>query len=76
MTKKITPESLAELPVMVDTVTSAGYAVADQSPDKWVRSSALEQAITFHKNNGGMHQPNQVVATAAVFLDFIKGETQ
>ena len=75
MTKKQI-EALDSLPVIEDTVTGAGYAIADQSPDKWVRSSALEQAITFHKNNGGMYQANQVVATATVFLDFIKGETK
>jgi hypothetical protein len=76
MTKKITPESLAELPVMVDTVTSAGLSVADSEPNNWTRSNALEQAIAFHKNNGGMYQANQVVATAQVFLDFIIGETK
>jgi hypothetical protein len=65
-----------EAAVAEDTVTGAGYAVADQSPDKWVRSSALEQAITFHKNNGGMSQPQQVVGTATVFLDFITGENK
>jgi hypothetical protein len=65
-----------EAAVAEDTVTSAGLAVADQSPDKWVRSSALEQAITFHKNNGGMSQPQQVVGTATVFLDFITGENK
>jgi hypothetical protein len=72
MTKKQT----AEAAVVEDTVTSAGLTVADQQPNSWTRSNALEQAITFHKNNGGMHQPNQVVATAAVFLDFITGETK
>jgi hypothetical protein len=76
MTKKITPESLAELPVMVDTVTSAGLAVADRQPDHWQRQAALEFAITFHKNNGGMSQPQHVVATATVFLDFITGDSK
>jgi hypothetical protein len=72
MTKKQTDS----LPVMEDTVTSAGLTVADQQPNSWTRSNALEQAITFHKNNGGMHQANQVVTTAQVFLDFITGETK
>jgi hypothetical protein len=42
----------------------------------YVRVDALEKAITFHKNNGGMSQPQQVVATATVFLDFITGENK
>jgi hypothetical protein len=42
----------------------------------YVRVDALEKAITFHKNNGGMTQPQQVVATATVFLDFITGENK
>jgi hypothetical protein len=50
--------------------------VDDATVDRWTRSDVLEKAITFHKNNGGMHQPNQVVATAQVFLDFITGETK
>jgi hypothetical protein len=57
-----------------ETVTSAGLEVANQPNDSWVRSQALEYAITFHKNNGGMHQPQQVVGTAGMFLNFIKGE--
>lgn len=72
MTKKQTDS----LPVIEDTVTSAGLAVADRQPDHWHRQAALEFAITFHKNNGGMTQPNQVVATATIFLDFIIGETK
>lgn len=57
-----------------ETVTSAGLEVANQPNDSWVRAQALEYAITFHKNNGGMHQPQQVVGTAGMFLNFIKGE--
>lgn len=49
---------------------------SDATVDRWTRSDVLEKAITFHKNNGGMHQPSQVVATAAVFLDFITGESK
>ena len=75
MTKKQI-EALDSLPVMEDTVTSAGLAVADRLPDPWQRQSALEFALTFHKNNGGMHQAHQVVATAQVFLDFIKGDSK
>lgn len=48
----------------------------DATVDRWTRSDVLEKAITFHKNNGGMSQPQQVVATATVFLDFITGENK
>lgn len=75
MTKKQI-EALDSLPVIEDTVTSAGLSVADHEPNNWTRSNALEQAIAFHKNNGGMTQPQQVVATATLFLDFITGETK
>lgn len=57
-------EALTQVPVEADTV------------DRWTRSDVLEKAITFHKNNGGMSQPNQVVNTATVFLDFILGESK
>jgi hypothetical protein len=65
-----------EAAVVEDTVASTGIAVLDQKPDHWHRQSALEFAITFHKNNGGMTQPQQVVSTATVFLDFITGENK
>ena len=69
MTKKTTEhvdlhEALTQVPV------------EDATVDRWARSDVLEKAITFHKNNGGMHQANHVVATAQVFLDFITGETK
>jgi hypothetical protein len=74
MTKKQTDS----LPVMEDTVTAPAFgqiASADSSVP-WMRQIALEFSITFHKNNGGMSQPQQVVATATLFLDFITGETK
>lgn len=67
-------EALTQLPV--ETQTSAGLEVANQANDSWVRSNALEQAIMFHKNNGGMYQANHITTTAQAFLDFIKGETK
>jgi hypothetical protein len=70
MTKK------TETAAVEETVTSAGLEVANQPNDHWIRSSALEQAITFHKNNGGMTQPNLVVGTATIFLNFIQGESK
>jgi hypothetical protein len=68
MTKKTEHVSLDEALTQVP--------VEDMTIDRWARSDVLEKAITFHKNNGGMSQPNQVVATATVFLDFIAGENK
>jgi len=42
----------------------------------YTRDSALGYAITFHKNNGGMMTPPQLVEHANVFLAFLKGETK
>lgn len=70
MTKKTQTTDVSE----IDDTLIAGPAV--ESSDHWVRQTALELAITFHKNNGGMSQPQQVVGTATVFLDFITGESK
>jgi hypothetical protein len=74
MTKKQTDSS----PVTADTVTSTalGQIATAEPADHWQRQTALEFAITFHKNNGGMSQPQQVVGTAIIFLDFIHGESK
>jgi len=40
------------------------------------RDSALRYALDFHKNNGGMLTPPQLLANANLFLDFIKGESK
>jgi hypothetical protein len=69
MTKKQT-ESVAVSEALTQVPES------DATVDRWARSDVLEKAITFHKNNGGMHQANHVVATAQVFLDFIQGENK
>jgi hypothetical protein len=70
MTKK------TETVAVPQTETSEELGVAHHQPDQWVRQTALEFAITFHKNNGGMTQPNMVVVTATIFLDFIQGESK
>lgn len=78
MTKKITPESLAELPVMVDTVTKTDDDKAyDRGRDEqYLRRTALDLALSFHKNNGGMLTAAQFLAHAQEFFAFIKGETK
>jgi hypothetical protein len=70
MTKKPQTTDVSE----IDDTLDAGPEVTPS--DHWTRQTALEFAITFHKNNGGMSQPQQVVGTATVFLDFITGENK
>jgi hypothetical protein len=70
MTKKTVEEKT------LDDGLAATPDVSEGTVDRWTRSDVLEKAITFHKNNGGMSQPTQVVATATVFLDFITGESK
>jgi hypothetical protein len=70
MTKKAQTTDVSE----IDDTLIAGPEVTPS--DHWTRQTALEFAITFHKNNGGMTQPTQVVSTATVFLDFITGDSK
>ena len=72
MTKKQTDS----LPVIEDTVTSAGLAVADRQPDHWHRQAALEKALAHHKINGGMLTPAQLIDHAKIFNAYITGETK
>jgi len=44
--------------------------------DYWKREAALDKAIQFHKTNGGMLHPAQLVDHAQVFLTFLNGETK
>lgn len=46
------------------------------SNDYWRREAALEKAIQFHKTNGGMLHPAQLVDHAYVFLTFLNGEAK
>jgi len=46
------------------------------SQDYWRRECALEKAIQFHKTNGGMMHPGQLVDHAHTFLTFLNGETK
>lgn len=65
--------------VMDDTLVpfapEAGPAVVNSS-DYWRQESALRIALEFHKNNGGMMHPQQLVDNAQVFLTFLNGETK
>jgi hypothetical protein len=70
MTKK------TETVAVEETDTTLAQLATAAPADHWVRQTSLEFAITFHKNNGGMTQPQQVVSTATVFLDFITGDNK
>jgi len=78
MTKKITPESLAELPVMVDTVTKTDDDKAyDRAQDAvYSRRRSLEAALEHHKNNGGMLTVAQILDNSRHFHTYITGETK
>lgn len=52
---------------------STDYFGRDES---YVRNDALGYAITFHRNNGGMMTPAQLVEHANTFLAFLKGENK
>ena len=44
--------------------------------DYWRRESSLSHAIQFHKNNGGMMNPQQLVDHAHIFLSFLDGASK
>ena len=74
MTKK------QEAQEVLDAIDATPVTLDEQQEAKehaeYLRRHALDFAIAFHKNNGGMSQPQQVVGTATVFLDFITGESK
>jgi hypothetical protein len=71
MTKKITPETLAALPVMEDTVTATPSV---EHTDRWTRQTAVELSLQHHKINGGMLTVAQLLDNAKQFHAYISGE--
>jgi len=61
-------ETIADL--TVESVTEMAHNLY------WAREHALSKAIEFHKTNGGMLHPQQLVDHANVFLNFLQGETK
>jgi hypothetical protein len=59
---------------LADIASVAGPEV--DSNDYWKRECALEKAIQFHKTNGGMMHPQQLVDHAFIFLNFLQGENK
>ena len=40
---------------------------------QWLRERALDSALTLHKQNGGMIQPERILEDARKFLAFTQG---
>jgi len=74
MTKKQEAQEVLDAVDATPAVTSQDQEAKEH--DEYLRRHALDFAIHFHKNNGGMHQPGQVVNTAGVFYEFITGESK
>lgn len=70
MTKAIKTATEVDVPVGVPALS---ISEADNTA-YWKRESALEKAIQFHKTNGGMMHPMQLVDQATIFLAFLNGE--
>ena len=76
MTKKNTSDDpVAETnPVQTDEDKMYERALQEQRDNRWVNEYALSHALSFHKNNGGMMNPHQLLDIANQFLNFLKGE--
>ena len=72
MTKATKPVAEEVVPVGVPALSINEVDASDY----WRRESALSHAIQFHKNNGGMMHPQQLVDHARIFLNFFQGESK
>jgi hypothetical protein len=72
MTKTTKPVTEAVEETLADLASVAGPEVV--ADDYWKREAALEKAVQFHKTNGGMMHPMQLVDHATIFLSFLNGE--
>ena len=70
MTKQTKPVAeVADMPVGVPALS---INEVDNS-DYWKRESSLSHAIQFHKTNGGMMHPQQLIDHAEILLTFLNG---
>ena len=73
MTKaKDAPAEIDAAPVKTDE----DKAYDRERDEQYLRRTALDLALSFHKNNGGMLTAPQFLAHAADFFAFIKGENK
>lgn len=77
-TKKTVSQELDEITASAPTQTADEKAQerADglKREAQWLRETALSSALTLHKQNGGMIQPERIVEDAKKFMSFIQGE--
>lgn len=76
MTKKIDVAAVMAAQDVPDETIAYERELQEKREEVYTRQSALQAALDFHKNNGGMHHATNVVTTADVFLTFIKGENK
>jgi hypothetical protein len=74
MTKAIKPVTEAVEETMTDLASNPVIEMARNH--YWARENALDKAIQFHKTNGGMMHPMQLVDHANIFLSFLQGENK
>lgn len=76
-TKKTVSQELDEIVAAAPTQTADEKAQerADKLAQEaiWMRERALENALTLHKQNGGMTLPERIIEDATKFLNFVKG---
>ena len=77
MTKAIkTVSEVTGMPIDTPVGVPAPSINEVDSTDYWRRESSLSHAIQFHKNNGGMMNPQQLVDHAHIFLSFLDGASK
>jgi len=72
MTKKTSAPEAVEEPQKTDD----DKAYDRERDEQYLRRTAVDLALSFHKNNGGMLTTSQFLAQAQEFFAFIKGETK
>ncbi len=74
MSKK---QNIEEVVAELNATAAPEVAAQEHGSDEYyTRDNALSYALSFHKNNGGMMTPAQLVEHANTFLAFLKGETK
>jgi hypothetical protein len=69
------PTKTADVSVEETTSVDAAQERADRLAQElvWMRERALSNALTLHKQNGGMIQPERIIEDARKFLAFTQG---
>lgn len=69
------PTKTADVSVEATTADEKAQERADTLAREatWLRERALDSALTLHKQNGGMIQPERIIEDAKKFLAFTQG---